>query len=69
MPCVPSGRRRWQVEQRNLNTEIVRWTRKEVFAITRKTLADLAGTSLEERMSDVFVGRCMRLPGRPRIRW
>ncbi len=29
-------------EQRNLNVEITRWTQKEVFAITRKTLADLA---------------------------
>ena len=52
-----------RVEQRNLNTEIVRWTRKEVFAITRKTLADLSGASLEERMSDVFVGRVHALAG------
>jgi F-type H+-transporting ATPase subunit b len=52
-----------QVEQRNLSTEILRWTRKEVFAITRKTLADLSGASLEERMSDVFVGRLHALAG------
>ena len=52
-----------QVEQRNLSTEIVRWTRKEVFAITRKTLADLAGASLEERMSAVFVDRLHALAG------
>ena len=52
-----------QVEQHNLNTEIVRWTRKEVFAITRKTLADLSGASLEERMTDVFVGRVRALSG------
>ena len=52
-----------QVEQRNLSTEIVRWTRKEVFDITRKTLADLSGASLEERMSDVFVGRLHALAG------
>ena len=39
-------------EQRNLSQEITRWTQKEVFAITRKTLADLAATSLEERMGD-----------------
>ncbi len=50
-------------EQRNLNQEIIRWTRKEVFAITRKTLADLAGTSLEERMGDVLVGRVRSLTG------
>ena len=70
MPCAPNGRRRWQVEQRNLNIEIVRWTQKEVFAITRKTLADLSGASLEERMGDVFVGRvACACRARPRIRW
>jgi F-type H+-transporting ATPase subunit b len=50
-------------EQRNLNVEIVRWTQKEVFAIARKTLADLASTSLEERMGDVFVRRVRALSG------
>ena len=42
-------------EQRNLGEEITRRTREEVFAIARKTLADLSSTSLEERMVDVFV--------------
>ncbi len=41
-------------EQQSLNDEITRRTRKEVFAIVRKTLTDLAGTSLEERISEVF---------------
>ena len=50
-------------EQRNLNVEIIRWTQKEVFSITRKTLADLASTSLEERMGDVFVRRVRALSG------
>jgi len=50
-------------EQRNLGQDITRWTQKEVFAITRKTLADLAATSLEERMSDVFVQRLRALTG------
>ena len=50
-------------EQRNLNQDILRWTQKEVFAITRKTLADLATTSLEERMGDVFVRRVRGLTG------
>jgi F-type H+-transporting ATPase subunit b len=52
-----------QNEQRNLDQEIIRWTQKEVFAITRKTLADLASTSLEERMGDVLVGRVRALTG------
>src|SRR5271165_4387636 len=50
-------------EQSNLSQEIIRWTQKEVFAITRKTLADLATTSLEERMGDVFVQRLRALTG------
>ncbi len=50
-------------EQRNLNQEIIRWTQKEVFAITRKTLADLAGTGLEDRIGDVFVQRVRGLTG------
>ncbi len=50
-------------EQRNLSQEIIRWTQKQVFAITRKTLTDLAGTGLEERMGDVFVERVRALAG------
>jgi F-type H+-transporting ATPase subunit b len=52
-----------QNEQRNLNVEIARWTQKEVFAITRKTLADLAAISLEERMGEVLVRRVRALSG------
>jgi F-type H+-transporting ATPase subunit b len=50
-------------EQRSLSQEIIRWTQKEVFAITRKTLTDLAGTTLEERMGEVFVHRLRALTG------
>jgi F-type H+-transporting ATPase subunit b len=50
-------------EQQNLSQEITRWARTEVFAITRKTLTDLAATTLEERMTDVFVGRVRALNG------
>jgi F-type H+-transporting ATPase subunit b len=48
-------------EQQSLNDEITRRTREEVFAIARKTLTDLAGTSLEERMSEVFRRRLREL--------
>ncbi len=44
-------------EYRTLHEEISRRTQAEVFAIARKTLADLAGAGLEQRMVDVFVGR------------
>jgi F-type H+-transporting ATPase subunit b len=50
-------------EQRNLNQEINRWAQKEVFAISRKALTDLAATSLEERMAEVFVQRLRALAG------
>ncbi|MDO8836716.1 MAG: F0F1 ATP synthase subunit delta [Vicinamibacterales bacterium] len=45
----------------SLGAEIERRTRDEVLAIARKTLMDLAGTSLEERASDVFPRRVREL--------
>jgi len=57
-----------RTEQRNLSQEITRWTQREVFAITRKTLADLATTSLEERMGEVFVGRLRGMTGEAKDR-
>ena len=50
-----------QREQQSLNVEISRRTREEVFAIARKMLTDLADTSLEERMSEVFRHRLREL--------
>jgi F-type H+-transporting ATPase subunit b len=41
----------------NLNQAIRRRTQQEVFAIARKALSDLATTSLEERLADVFTRR------------
>ena len=52
-----------RVEQRELGQDIVRWVQKEVFAVARKTLADLAAIGLEERMADVFVQRLRALTG------
>jgi len=42
---------------KNLNQSITRRTQDEVFAITRKALSDLATTTLEERMGEVFTRR------------
>jgi F-type H+-transporting ATPase subunit b len=50
-------------EGRTLGKTILQWTQKEVFAITRKTLADLANADLEERMADAFVQRLCALNG------
>ncbi len=44
-------------EERSLHQAIARRTQQEVFAITRKALADLATASLEERMGEVFTRR------------
>lgn len=50
-----------QRDEQNLHQEIIRRTQEEVFAIARKTLADLAGASLEERMTQVFIQRLRAL--------
>jgi F-type H+-transporting ATPase subunit b len=47
----------------NLNQAIGRRTQHEVFAIARKTLADLASTSLEERLGEVFTRRLREMDG------
>jgi F-type H+-transporting ATPase subunit b len=44
-------------EHQSLSGEIVRKTRDEVFAIARQALTDLATTSLEDSMAQVFVER------------
>jgi F-type H+-transporting ATPase subunit b len=51
-------------DARNLNRAIGLRTQREVFAIARKTLTDLATTSLEERMVDVFTRRVRELNGK-----
>lgn len=44
-------------EAQKLKQDISRMIQQEVFAITRKALTDLASTSLEARMSEVFTKR------------
>jgi F-type H+-transporting ATPase subunit b len=44
-------------EARSLTEAISRRAEAEVFAIARKTLTDLAGATLEERMSEMFTRR------------
>jgi F-type H+-transporting ATPase subunit b len=48
-------------EQDTLNHEIMQKTRNEVFAITRKALADLASVSLEEQSGNMFIKRLNEL--------
>jgi F-type H+-transporting ATPase subunit b len=44
-------------EQAELKLQIMSHTRDETFALARKILADLADTSLEDRMVEVFIRR------------
>ena len=55
-------------EQRNLDREITIRTQREVFAIARKTLADLADAALEERMAETFISRLRGLDSEERSR-
>jgi F-type H+-transporting ATPase subunit b len=50
-------------EYQLLMDDVARRTREQVFEIARKTLGDLAGTSLEQRMCEVFAGRLHELDG------
>jgi F-type H+-transporting ATPase subunit b len=51
-------------EEQNLHQAITRRTQQEVFAIARKALTDLATTSLEERMGEVFTRRLREMDGK-----
>jgi len=50
-------------EEHNLHQAISRRTQQEVFAIARKALTDLATTSLEERLVEVFTRRLREMDG------
>lgn len=60
-----SEREKWRdslaTEQRNLRETLTRKAREEVFAISRKTLADLADSSLEEAIAKVLIRRLVEL--------
>jgi F-type H+-transporting ATPase subunit b len=51
-------------ERQSLSAALSRRTRDEVFAIARKALGDLATTTLEERMCEVFTRRLRELNAR-----
>lgn len=54
-------RKKWRnslsTEQRNLKETLTRKTREEVFAISRKTLSDLADAKLEKAIAKVLIQR------------
>ena len=54
-------------EAHDLSQAIGRQTREEVFAIARKVLTDLAATSLEERMSEVFTRRLREMDSQAKV--
>lgn len=52
-----------KVDVKNLNKAIELKTQQEVFAITRLVLSDLASSTLEERMCDLFTRRLQTMDG------
>jgi F-type H+-transporting ATPase subunit b len=50
-----------RIDVQNLSQAITRRTQQEVFAIARKALTDLATTSLEDRLAEVFTRRLRTL--------
>src|SRR5271169_4300500 len=57
-----------KADANNLNEAIGRKTQQEVFAIARKALTDLATTSLEERLGEVFTRRLREMNGNAKER-
>jgi F-type H+-transporting ATPase subunit b len=55
-------------EYRNLRDSIRHRTQEEVFTIARKTLSDLAGATLENRMAEVFIVRLQGLGSEEKAR-
>jgi F-type H+-transporting ATPase subunit b len=53
-----------QNDQNRLGNQITRLATEEVFVIARKTLADLATVSLEERVGEVFTRRLHEINGK-----
>jgi len=51
-------------EEQSLHAAIRSRTKREVFAIARKALTDLATTSLEERLGEVFTRRLREMNGK-----
>lgn len=64
-----AGKRReaLQSDAANLNQAIRRRAEQEVFAIARQALADLASTSLEECMVDLFARRLRSMDGKAKL--
>lgn len=46
-----------ELEQKNVQAKLRYLASNEVFAITRKVLTDLAGTSIEQSITETFIGR------------
>jgi len=55
-------------DQQNISREIRERTQQEVIAISRKVLADLASTSLEEQIVAVFIRRLAQIKGEEKER-
>jgi F-type H+-transporting ATPase subunit b len=48
-------------QEKDINKNIIQQVQDEVFAITRKVLLDLAGTTLESQIADTFIRRLIEI--------
>lgn len=51
------------IEAQHLHAEVARHMQQQVFDISRRVLGDLAGVSLEQRVSEVFIQRLQAVEG------
>jgi len=58
-----------RTEAQALGQDLRRRTKQEVFAVARKALADLASTSLEERLGEVFTRHLREMGGQDKARF
>jgi F-type H+-transporting ATPase subunit b len=58
-----------RADAKSLNQAIGQRIQQEVFAVARRVLTDLATTSLEERMSEIFIQRLTQMEGQAKVRF
>lgn len=61
------SKERFAVDAENLRQSIRERTQKEVFAIARKTLSDLASASLEEQIAATFIRRIREMDSQTKV--
>lgn len=61
------SKERFAIDAENLKQSIIERTEKEVFAIARKTLSDLASANLEEQIAATFIRRVREMDSQTKV--